>query len=89
MGRIIMCGSFKGGAGKFVTTYIQEMLCRQSVPDLNIRTGPSTDYSRTGKFIGVGTFTIVEVKEGKGVSEEWGRLKISAGRIALSPGKKL
>lgn len=64
-------------------------LVRVSVPDLNIRTGPGTDYSRTVLYTGIGTFTIVEVKEGKGSSEGWGRLKSGAGWIALSLVKKL
>ena len=41
-------------------------LVRVGVPDLNIRTGPGTDFPRTGMFTGIGTFTIVEVKKGKG-----------------------
>lgn len=64
-------------------------LVRVSVPDLNIRTGPGVDHPRTGKFTGVGTFTIVEVKDGKGSSEGWGRLKSGAGWIALSLVKKM
>ena len=64
-------------------------LVRVSVSDLNIRTGPGTDYSRTVLYTGIGTFTIVEVKEGKGSSEGWGRLKSGAGWIALSLVKKL
>ena len=42
---------------------------RISIPDLNIRRGPGTDFSKTGKFTGVGIFTIVEEKDG------WGLLK--------------
>lgn len=64
-------------------------LVRVSVPDLNIRTGPGTDYPRTGMFTGIGTFTIVEVKDGKGSSEGWGRLKSGAGWIALSLVKRV
>ena len=64
-------------------------LVRVSVPDLNIRTGPGTDYPRTGMFTGIGTFTIVEVKKGKGSSEGWGRLKSGAGWIALSLVKRV
>ena len=36
---------------------------RISIPDLNIRRGPGTDFSKTGKFTGVGIFTIVEEKD--------------------------
>ena len=49
-----------------------------SIPNLNIRKGPGTNYDRTGKFTGVGVFTIVEEKDG------WGRLKSGAGWICLS-----
>ena len=45
---------------------------RISIPDLNIRRGPGTDFSKTGKFTGVGIFTIVEEKDG------WGLLKAYA-----------
>lgn len=47
---------------------------RVSIPDLNIRKGPGTDYEKTGKYTGVGVFTIVEESEGKGASR-WGLLK--------------
>lgn len=54
-----------------------------SVPDLNIRKGAGTDTSKTGKFTGVGVFTIVEVKNGKGAAKGWGKLKSGAGWISL------
>ena len=54
-----------------------------------LKTGPGVDHPRTGKFTGVGTFTIVEVREGKGSSEGWGRLKSGAGWIALSLVKRV
>lgn len=54
-----------------------------SVPDLNIRKGAGTDTAKTGKFTGVGVFTIVEVKNGKGAVKGWGKLKSGAGWISL------
>lgn len=39
------------------------------IPDLNIRRGHGTGFSKTGKFTGVGIFTVVEEKDG------WGLLK--------------
>ena len=42
---------------------------RVSIPDLNIRKGPGKSYPKTGKFTGVGVFTVVEEKDG------WGLLK--------------
>lgn len=55
---------------------------RVSIPNLNIRKGPGTDCAKTGRFTGVGIFTIIEEKEGKGATK-WGRLKSRAGWIAL------
>ncbi|MBQ2677930.1 MAG: zinc-ribbon domain-containing protein [Firmicutes bacterium] len=52
------------------------------VDDLNIREGPGTDYDKTGKSTGKGTFTIVEVQEGKGSDLGWGRLE-SGGWVSL------
>lgn len=55
---------------------------RVTVSKLNIRKGPGTDYAKTGKFTGVGVFTIIEEADGKGASR-WGRLKSRAGWISL------
>lgn len=55
---------------------------RVSIPNLNIRKGPGTDCAKTGRFTGVGIFTIIEEKEGKGATK-WGRLKSRAGWISL------
>lgn len=49
-------------------------LVRVTISDLNIRKGPGTDKAKTGKFTGVGTFTIVDEADGKGASR-WGLLK--------------
>ena len=49
-------------------------LVRVSIPDLNIRKGPGTDHAKTGKYTGVGNFTIVEEADGEGTSK-WGLLK--------------
>ena len=53
------------------------------IPDLNIRKGPGRDTKKTGKYIGVGNFTIVRVKNGKGSKAGWGKLKSGVGYIAL------
>ena len=57
-------------------------MVRVAIPDLNIRRGPGTDFPKTGKFTGVGIFTVVEEKDG------WGLLKAYAekrdGWISLS-----
>ncbi len=54
-----------------------------TISDLNIRTGPGTNYSVTGKYTGKGVFTIVETKG------NWGKLKSGAGWICLDYAKKI
>lgn len=54
-----------------------------SIPDLNIRKGPGTNYATTGRFTGKGVFTIVETKQGTGSAKGWGKLKSGAGWISL------
>ena len=49
-------------------------MVRVAIPDLNIRKGPGTEYAKTGRYTGVGNFTIVEDADGKGASK-WGLLK--------------
>lgn len=56
-------------------------LVRVSITDLNIRTGPGTEYTKV-RHIPVGIYTIVEEADGKGASK-WGRLKSGAGWISL------
>ncbi len=58
-------------------------LVKVSITDLNIRRGPGTDYDRVGIYTGIGIFTIMEVKPGKGAIAGWGRLKSGAGWISL------
>lgn len=53
------------------------------IPDLCIRTGAGTNYPLTGKHTGIGTFTIIEEKNG------WGKLKSGAGWISLAFAKKI
>ena len=59
-------------------------LVKVSIPDLNIRKGAGTNTGKTGKYTGVGVFTIVKVRAGKGSDAGWGKLKSGAGWIALS-----
>ena len=58
-------------------------LVRVSISDLNIRTGPGTNYSTIGRYTGIGIFTIMEVRSGKGSTAGWGRLKSGIGWISL------
>ena len=57
-------------------------LVRVKIPDLNIRKGPGTNYPKTGKYTGVGTFTIVDEAAGQGASR-WGKLKSGSGWISM------
>ena len=54
-----------------------------SIDDLNIRTGPGTNYTKTGEVTGRGVFTITEQKQGTGSTAGWGKLKSGAGWISL------
>ena len=62
-------------AGSFVV--------KVSIQDLIIRKGPGTNFDKTGKFTGVGSFTIIETRSGVGSKNGWGRLKSDAGWISL------
>ena len=62
---------------------------RVDIARLNIRTGPGTNYSLTGKYTGKGVFTIVEVSNGTGSNSGWGKLKSGAGWISLDYATKL
>lgn len=64
-------------------------LVKVSIPDLNIRKGAGTNYARTGRFTGIGVFTIMEVKSGQGSVAGWGRLKSGAGWISLDYAKRI
>lgn len=60
----------------------ESFVVRISIPDLNIRKGPGTNYARLG-YIAKGAYTIVEVQQGQGSDTGWGRLKSGAGWISL------
>ena len=65
---------------------------RVSIKNLNIRKGPGTNYDKTGKYTGIGVFTIVAESEGEGATK-WGLLKSYAdernGWISLDFATKL
>lgn len=63
-------------------------MVRVSISDLHIRKRPGTDYAKTGKFTGVGTFTIIAESDGKG-APKWGKLKSGAGWISLDYASKI
>ncbi len=64
-------------------------MVKVSIPDLRIRSGPGTNTAATGKFTGIGVFTITEVKDGPGSTKGWGRLKSGTGWIALDYAQKI
>lgn len=53
------------------------------ITNLNVRTGPGTNYAITGDFTGKGVFTIIKESKGKGSKKGWGKLKSGAGWISL------
>jgi len=55
-------------------------IVKVTIPDLNIRKGPGVKYGKTGKYTGIGKFTIIETDD----KEEWGRLKSGAGWIYIA-----
>lgn len=82
------------GTAVYPTTQISQTtalpyLVNVSIKDLNIRSGPGTNYGRTGSFTCIGTFTIVEVKAGQGATAGWGKLKSGAGWISLDYAKRV
>lgn len=70
--------------GKVVYTSVSKIpyMVSVTIKDLNIRKGAGTNFAKTGKFTGVGTFIIIEEKDGKGATK-WGKLKSGAGWISL------
>lgn len=79
-----MYGAETSGSSNGMTNDACPFLVKVEIPDLNIRKGAGTNTAKTGAYTGVGVFTIVEVKEGKGSDAGWGRLKSGAGWISLS-----
>lgn len=90
-------GKLKSGAGWIYLGNPEYCTIISSIPfsvkvdicDLNIRTGPGTNYTKTGECTGTGTFTITEIKEGKGSDTGWGKLKSGAGWISLDYTKRV
>ena len=60
-----------------------------TINNLNIRKGPGTNYAKTGKFTGKGTFTIIDTKNGTGSKKGWGKLRSGAGWISLDFATKI
>ena len=88
-GKAVYKAGGSAGAGSGMTNADCPFMVRVSVPDLNIRVGAGTDTAKTGKYTGVGCFTITEVLVGKGSTKGWGRLKSGEGFISLDYCQKL
>ena len=88
-GKVVYKAGGSVGAGSGMTNADCPFLVKVSVPDLNIRKGAWTDTVKTGKYTGIGCFTIMEVKSGKGSDSGWGRLKSGAGWISLDYCEKM
>ena len=69
-GKVIYTGKGSGSQAAF-----QPYLVKVSITDLNIRKGPGTNYAKTGKYTGIGVFTVVEESAGAGSDQGWGLLK--------------
>ena len=80
---------YTSGEGALGITGDTSFKVQISVPDLNIRSGPGTNYAATGRFTGAGVFTITTVQSGQGSSNGWGKLKSGAGWIALDYAKRI
>lgn len=78
----------KGSAAEYTPITNNNFAVRVDIPNLNIRTGPGTNYATTGHCTGIGTFTITEKRSGKGSDSGWGKLLSGAGWIALDYVKK-
>ncbi len=61
---------------------------RVGIKNLNIIKGPGTNYDKTGKYTGVGVFTIIAEADGEGAAK-WGKLKSGAGWISLDYAKSI
>lgn len=81
-GRAVYGAEVSGGASGMTNADCPFMV-KVSIDDLNIRKGAGTKAAKTGMYTGVGVFTIMEVKSGKGSDAGWGRLKSRAGWISL------
>lgn len=68
-----------GSVAKTMTNVDCPFMVKVSIPNLNIRKGAGTNTGKTGKYTGVGVFTIVEVRSGEGSDAGWGKLKSGAG----------
>lgn len=68
-------------------TEFKPYVVRVTIKDLNIRSGPGTNYASKG-YINPGAYTIVQESSGSGASK-WGKLKSGVGWISLDYAKKI
>ncbi len=77
------------GAAGGMTNVDCPFMVKVSIPELNIRKGAGTNTAKTGRYTGVGVFTITQVKSGSGSTLGWGKLKSGAGWISLDYCKRV
>ena len=82
-GKLVYPEVAEGDSGDSMSNADCPFMVKVSIEDLNIRKGAGTNTAKTGQYTGIGVFTIVEVREGKGSDTGWGRLKSGAGWISL------
>lgn len=81
-----LSGGTSAGSGTNTQTTVNYTV-KVTASDLNIRTGPGTNYGSKG-YIKPGVYTIVAEASGTGASK-WGKLKSGAGWISLDYAKKI
>lgn len=84
-----MGGSTSKKETKKPTKKTSEFKVKVSISKLNIRKGPGTNFAKTGKYTGKGSFTITKTKAGQGSKKGWGYLKNGKGWISLDYCKKI
>lgn len=79
----------ESGKALYPNAGVRPYMVRVEISDLNIRRGPGTNYAKTGRYTGMGSFTIVEESTGQGASAGWGKLKSGGGWISLDYCKRI
>lgn len=64
-------------------SYKCPFLVKVAIPNLNIRKDAGTNYAKAEYYMGIGVFTITEMKSGSSSTKGCGKLKSGAGWISL------
>ena len=71
-----LVNSFSYDAGR---SFDPQQTVRFAITDLNIRTGPGPNYTKTDQYMEIGIFMIMEVRSSQGSTAGSGHLKSGAG----------